>query len=828
MERLCFKYGRQISRAGIICALGVSAALSVPSSMAQESMMQQEINRRQDNARKANGLLQSGDASYRKGDYKSAVTDYSQAFSLISPGAAYHTLRQAAAERYATAATERSRQLAKGGQYKEAKTLLNDVLKPTVAPSYLPAIKLLAQIDDPIRYNPALTRQHVTNAQRVGRLLREAEGFYSLGQYDRSLMVYQDVLRIDPFNKAARRGMEKVETVKSDYYRAASDHNRAKMLSEVDAAWELYVPPAVSTAHIPGMGADAEMLAPSLSDKLSGIIVETVNLDGASLDEAIDFVRHQSRIGDAVDARGEQSGVNFIINLGDETSKAAQAVSSARINLKLTKVPLSKLLDYITDQTGTKWKADGVGILITPRNSSDNSALVSRTFRVPHNFFISGKSKDAGNNDNPFGDNNDAQEGKIAARVSPTEFLKKSGVSFPDGAVASYSAASNTLYVHNTAANIDLVDQLVSLTANEEPVQVVIRTTIMRVSEEDLKELSFDWSISPYGLNRNTFLGGGTPGNGTAIGDIPSAPFTTLNGNSLTSGNRSGAGAIAPDSIDAFLNASQTGIASGSNRRAPGILTLHGVYSNLHIQMMMRGLAQKTSTDVMVRPSTVTRNGQRAKIEVIRSFIYPTEYEPPELPNSVGGGGLIDPVTGESASAPPPTPVTPAHPTAFGTRDVGVTLEVEPRVSADRNYIDLSISPEFVEFEGFVNYGSPINGVSGGSLDIDLGNLGGGNVFNTTGGTFGRITDNRILMPIFKTIRMKDSTLTIQDGHTLVMGGVMTSRKTKIQDKVPILGDIPLIGRTFRSEASHTYNEAVIIMVNAEIIDPGGKAWRNR
>ena len=48
--------------------------------------------------------------------------------------------------------------------------------------------------------------------------------------------------------------------------------------------------------------------------------------------------------------------------------------------------------------------------------------------------------------------------------------------------------------------------------------------------------------------------------------------------------------------------------------------------------MIMRGLAQKKGADIMTAPSVLARSGEKATIEVIREFIYPTEYEPPELP----------------------------------------------------------------------------------------------------------------------------------------------------------------------------------------------------
>ena len=83
-------------------------------------------------------------------------------------------------------------------------------------------------------------------------------------------------------------------------------------------------------------------------------------------------------------------------------------------------------------------------------------------------------------------------------------------------------------------------------------------------------------------------------------------------------------------------------------------------------------------------------------------------------------------------------------------------------------------------------------------------------------------------MPIFKTIRMPNAALTIQDGATVVLGGLITSKKTKVEDKTPILGDIPFAGRLFRSEADQTLREAIIVTVNAELVDPTGQAWRQR
>ncbi len=95
---------------------------------------------------------------------------------------------------------------------------------------------------DDLRSNPALTKEHAQNVDQVRSNLYKAEGNLNLGKYDDAKREYEDVLRKDPYNTAARRGMEQIASAKSDYYRAAYDHTRAELLAQVDNAWELDVP----------------------------------------------------------------------------------------------------------------------------------------------------------------------------------------------------------------------------------------------------------------------------------------------------------------------------------------------------------------------------------------------------------------------------------------------------------------------------------------------------------------------------------------------------------------------------------------------------------
>jgi general secretion pathway protein D len=225
--------------------------------------------------------------------------------------------------------------------------------------------------------------------------------------------------------------------------------------------------------------------------------------------------------------------------------------------------------------------------------------------------------------------------------------------------------------------------------------------------------------------------------------------------------------------------------------------------------MIMRGLAQKKGSDLMTAPSVTARSGQKAVIEVIREFIYPTEYEPPEIPQNIGGGGNGGGIGG-NGFVPANIPVTPATPTAWETRNTGVTLEIEPTIGENDFVIDIRFLPQIVEFEGFVNFGSPELAPS---VDAD------GNPLTLV------VTENRIEMPVFSK-RSGDTSLTIYDGYTVAVGGLMREDVQIVEDKVPILGDIPVIGRLFQSEAENRVKSNLIIFVTAEIIDATGKRLR--
>jgi general secretion pathway protein D len=81
-------------------------------------------------------------------------------------------------------------------------------------------------------------------------------------------------------------------------------------------------------------------------------------------------------------------------------------------------------------------------------------------------------------------------------------------------------------------------------------------------------------------------------------------------------------------------------------------------------------------------------------------------------------------------------------------------------------------------------------------------------------------------LPHFR-VRQVTTSAIVWDGQTVVLGGLISEDVTKLKDKVPVLGDLPLVGRLFRSEASHSEKKNLVIFVTPTIIDPAGNRFHS-
>lgn len=743
---------------------------------------------------RVNHYLNAGDDYTAEGDMSRAFSNYREAFELLPRDASGDSFRPATTRKYADATVAYANDLIDMNRSKEARSIIEELLDPQRVPDDPAAKALLAKLEDPEWISPAATPRHLENVDQVTKLLGQADSLIGMGEYDEATNKYSEVLNIDEYNTAARQGLVKASQQARAFRDAAYDRTRAELLDELVQKWEYDNPDAGrSPLRAPSAGPDPFTMqsAPQSADiarRLATIVVPSVNFSGMTIEPAMRYLEQLSR-----DHDPSGVGINFVLSSSENIDR------SRPISLSLNSAPLLVLVQYITELVGAKFRIDQYAVQVVPEDDGDTT-MVARDFLVRPDFFTSGAPADDGGDD-PFGDS----EARVQV-VSAQAFLQQNGISFPEGANAQYLPLANKLVVRNTLANLDLIENLVAATALDSPKQVVIKVRALDVRQENLQELGFDWLVDSFEIGDTlggggtlvppVDVGGGQPGYLPADSDFSFVDPVTgevFGGYRVTEGLRSGQSAVGVSALDRVIGVDRE--TALSSNLAGGIFSISGQLTDPQFQAVLRGVNQQKATDLITAPFVTVKPGHRARIDSGIEFIYPVEYDPPELPQEVTAlqGGVF--------------PVTPAHPTTFQMRQLGFTLEVEPVISRDNQMVSLNMTPEFSEFLGFVNYGSAITAAGTDLL---------GNPTNIV------VTDNQILQPVFSTIR-KNLEVSVYDGATVVIGGLTEDRREEIVDKVPILGDLPLVGRLFRNHLDRTRSRVVVCFVTVEVIDAKGQ-----
>ena len=150
--------------------------------------------------------------------------------------------------------------------------------------------------------------------------------------------------------------------------------------------------------------------------------------------------------------------------------------------------------------------------------------------------------------------------------------------------------------MRNTEDNLELVDALVEQANVAGPKQVEIEAKFVEITQNNLKELGFDWLLGQFNSAPGRLGSGGTSGTRQSE-DFPFSdqwrPGWPV---PVTAGNRSGNLAITANAIDALL----FGI-PGARALAPGIFGLRGVLTDPQFQVVIRALNQKKGVDLFRR-----------------------------------------------------------------------------------------------------------------------------------------------------------------------------------------------------------------------------------
>src|ERR1051326_2853768 len=200
------------------------------------------------------------------------------------------------------------------GKYAEAESIVTEIIDARYDPNCRPALELLAHLKTPGYYNRTMGPKFIAKVEEVKKLLTDAEGYYNSGRYDLAFKKYEQVLALDPYNTAARRGEEKLDNIKYKYNEEAYNETRARSLWQVEKGWE---EPVRQYGQNVGPLAEAFQRDATgtarIRTKLSTIVIPRIEFRDASIREAIDFLRQQAAANDP--ATEGRKGVDIVLRL---------------------------------------------------------------------------------------------------------------------------------------------------------------------------------------------------------------------------------------------------------------------------------------------------------------------------------------------------------------------------------------------------------------------------------------------------------------------------------------------------------------------------------
>lgn len=654
----------------------------------------------------------------------------------------------------------------------------------------------------------------------VEQLLERAVVLYNDEKYNEARVVFEAVLAEDPYNRKAMSYLSSTASKVKQLERRKTQAHRAGAMAEVKSEWNPDLNNAVGAA-IGAAQPDAkdpkDIAAEQMAARLKGIMIPTLDFSDANIKDVVLYLTEAVRRNDSA------GGVNIIL-LGLTSSDAIDGGDLGNnISLSIRNMSLYDALGFITEQARVKFEVGPSAVTIMPVNYVRPVDMVMESFIVIPEVgeklsAIAGGEDAGGGMDDLFG----GDGGSSPADMGPLDVSEYfSIVSWPEGSEAIFYPEFKKLVIKNTPLNIDSVSQILGelefQAIQERSQQVLIEAKFVEFNEGALEELGFNWNIYGSGTVGGFGLVDGStfaPATGYAAGSqvrLDDGSDYTINPTTGALNPADAGNPVYTEGIAGYRNVSGgdrpgEALFGGEGRRnnqgafipiTSGLLANMGgvpadmIFSNGDVDLTISAMEQNGTADVLSTPKVTTQSGYPATIRVTEIHRYPQDWD-------VETGQRTAPVV---------------KPQDWEDFDLGVVLRVTPEVDPESNTIKLELSPEIRKFLGFDEYYVAQNSYDAGTSD-----------------SFVRGGDDSLLfalMPFFE-IRSVETRVTVADGSTVMMGGLVDERVETFRDQVPILGDIPYIGRLFRTEGSRTEKKNLVIYVKATQVDERGMTREDR
>jgi general secretion pathway protein D len=786
----------------------------------------------------------------------------------------------------ATTRLELARDAQRHSDYREAGTQITDVLRvePT-NPEAIELKRLndkllleqrghIPDLDTQARV-PGIVNEKVNVSTKV----QNARVLFEMGKMTEAKAILKEAVKEDPQNQAAYYYLNLIS--EADFKHALNNRDVAsrQALVEIESAWS----PSTKRDQLPQPNSYARtnlihtsVYRQIIYRKLDSIRLDNVSYDGLPLTEVIKNLSDEAKRRDP-----EKRGLNFIVNQNVDTGNSpgggafipqqidpntglpitsaapAETPDMSSISIKivppLTDVRLADVLDAIVKVADRpiKYSIEDYAVVFSLKGR-ENIPLYTRIIKVNPNTFLQGLESvvgfdfgaiaQASNSGGGGGGGGGGLSGgglgggiggggqggglltvpRVTVASSATgagggggvggansgllgvtrtnnmatvqaqvrQFFLTLGIDMNPPKTLFFNDRDGTLLIHATLADLDLIEAGVQV-LNIEPAQVNIKTRFVEVSQNDSRALGFDWYLGNFLMNKGSIgvQGGTAPAfNGAPSAANPGGTFPTGGGT-----------AQANSDLPGLLTSGLRNTFGAQNDTIPTMATLSGILTDPQFRVVLHALEQRDGADLLNEASVTTVSGRQTQVQVVdlQTIVIGTSL------NQTGAGG-IGGIGGVGATSAGVIGSTLNYPTI--TLPFGPTLDVVPYVSADGYTIDMTLIPSYTEFLGYDPPGAFVPQAQ-----------------SASSGASGVATPlvGQLPLPHFR-VRQVTTTVVVWDGQTVVLGGLIAENVTKLKDKVPVLGDLPVVGRLFRSESSQTKKKNLMIFVTPTILDPAG------
>jgi len=418
-----------------------------------DSVAEREVQRRQAAIPEGEAALTRAKSAMKSKNYTLAHEEFKSAVSYLPDSVVSGKAHDQAVDGFCKSGVALAEARIAEGRNADAEAILSEILSDRYDPKCRPAHELYMRLRQPGSFDktvrtvssegvdcegrPALPFPE--RVERVKELLAEADSFHQSGQYDLAMKRYDQVLCLDPYNTAARRGQEKINNTRYQYGEEAYNETRSRQMWKVEGAWQQPVRKYGAVGPSAAVGSQRELGGTAaMTNKLNKIIIPHIEFRDATIREAIDVLREQAAENDT--GPEGQRGVNIVLRLvplgqiappsvpmvpvlpnGTATPPGAggpppltsapvapgapgapgqvgpggvpavapappTGAANARITVTLDNVPLGEALRYIANQAALKVKVEPYAVSVIPLSEQTNE-LITKRYHVPAEFF---------------------------------------------------------------------------------------------------------------------------------------------------------------------------------------------------------------------------------------------------------------------------------------------------------------------------------------------------------------------------------------------------------------------------------------------------------